>query len=145
MPGVFLLGEVKKEERVDFEKESPGQRYMLQDGSVIEDKMEDELGLGIVTDKGLVVVGGCSHPGIVSMIEKAIDISGVTELYAVIGGFHLINASAQRIEQTITAFKNFGIKKTYSGHCTGLQAEARFLEEWNDDYGQLHSGTTITI
>jgi len=95
--------------------------------------------------KGLVVIGGCSHPGIVSMTRKAMNISGVNKVYAIIGGFHLIDADGQRIKNTIDAIKEMDIEKIYTGHCTGLKAEAMLLEEFKDKFNKLHSGKIITL
>lgn len=139
MPGVFTLGEIKEEEKVEFEKGSTG-LFKIEDGRVIEDKVEDEIGLAINTRKGLVVLAGCAHPGIVSMVKKAIKLSGNDKVYAVLGGFHLINAEDSRIEKTVEAFKELEVKKVYAGHCTGLKAESRFAQELGDRFEKLHSG-----
>lgn len=141
LPGVFVLGEVKKEDRVDFEQEATANRRKLDQGNVIDDDLEDEIGLGIVTEDGLIVIGGCSHPGIVSIVQKAVNISNVSDILAVIGGFHLINASEQRIMTTIRSFREMGVQRVFTGHCTGLKAEARFLEEWGENFERLHSGS----
>ncbi|BAA29968.1 MBL fold metallo-hydrolase [Pyrococcus horikoshii] len=144
MPGVFTLGEIKEEEKVEFEKGSTG-LFKIEDGRVIEDKVEDEIGLAINTRKGLVVLAGCAHPGIVSMVKKAIKLSGNDKVYAVLGGFHLINAEDSRIEKTVEAFKELEVKKVYAGHCTGLKAESRFAQELGDRFEKLHSGKIIEI
>jgi len=144
-PGVFTLGEINKEEKVDFEKTTTIKLYKLKEGKLLPDDVEDEIGLGINTEKGLVVIGGCSHPGIVSMTRKAMNISGVNKVYAIIGGFHLIDADGQRIKNTIDAIKEMGIEKIYTGHCTGLKAEAMLLEEFKDKFNKLHSGKIITL
>ena len=144
-PGIFTLGEIKKEEKVDFEKEVTIGLYKLENGKVLPDEIEDEIGLGINTKKGLIVIGACSHPGIVSMAKKAIKISKVDRVYAVIGGFHLIDADDQRIQHTVKELKNIGVKKVYTGHCTGLRAEAMFLKEFGEDFEKLHSGKIMTF
>jgi len=143
MPGVFTLGEIKEDEKVDFEKKPTIGLYKLENGKVVSDNVEDELGLAINTEKGLVVVSGCAHPGIVSMVKKAINISGVNEVYAVIGGFHLIEADDERIISTIKALKRLGVKNIYTGHCTGFNAEIMFMEEFGEDFDKLHAGKVI--
>ncbi|WP_301281848.1 MBL fold metallo-hydrolase [Thermococcus aggregans] len=145
MPGVFTLGEVSKEEKVGFEKNVTISLYKLEKGRLVPDEVEDEIGLAINTKKGLVVIGGCSHPGIVSMTRKAIKISGIDQVYAVVGGFHLISADEERIQKTVEAFKELGVKKIYTGHCTGLRAEATFAREFGKNFEKLHSGKVIEI
>jgi 7,8-dihydropterin-6-yl-methyl-4-(beta-D-ribofuranosyl)aminobenzene 5'-phosphate synthase len=143
MPGIFTLGEIKEDEKVDFEKKPTIGLYKLENGKVVSDNVEDELGLAINTENGLVVISGCAHPGIVSMVKKAINISGVNEVYAVIGGFHLIEADDERIISTIKALKHLGVKKIYTGHCTGFKAETMFIEEFGKDFDRLHAGKVI--
>lgn len=145
MSGVFTLGEIKKEEKVEFEKETTVGLYKLVNGRVIPDEVEDEIGLGIVTKKGLVVIAGCSHPGIVSMIQKAVNISGVEKVYAIVGGFHLISAGDERILRTVKKLKEYGPEKVYTGHCTGLKAEAVFLEQFGERFEKLHAGKIINL
>ena len=144
-PGVFTLGEITKDEKVDFEREVTIKLYKLEDGKLTPDEIEDEIGIAINTEKGLIVIGGCSHPGIVSMIKKTINVSGIDKVYAVIGGFHLIDADVQRIQSTIEAFKKMGIRKIYAGHCTGLKAEAMFSKEFGEAFEKLHSGKVIFL
>lgn len=145
MPGVFTLGEITKEEKVEFERSATISLYKLEDGKIAPDEVEDEIGLAINTKRGLVVIGGCSHPGIVSMIRKAMRIGGVNEVYAVVGGFHLIDGDEERIQKTVEAFKELGVKKVYTGHCTGLEAEALLAKEFGDNFEKLHSGKAIEI
>jgi len=143
MPGVFTLGEITKEEKVEFEKKVTIGLYKLEKGRLVPDEVEDEIGLAINTKKGLIVIGGCSHPGIVSMAQKATKISRIDQVYAVIGGFHLVDAEDERIQNTVNALKKMGVKKVYTGHCTGLKAENMFANEFGKDFEKLHSGKVM--
>ena len=145
MPGIFILGEITKEEKVEFEKKVTIGLYRLEKGRLVPDEVEDEIGLAINTKKGLVVIGGCSHPGIVSMVQKAIKISGIDQVYAVIGGFHLVDADDERIQDTVNALKKMGVKKVYTGHCTGLKAEGMFANEFGGDFEKLHCGKVMVF
>jgi len=145
MPGAFTLGEITKEEKVEFEKKVTIGLYKLEKGRLVPDEVEDEIGLAINTKKGLIVIGGCSHPGIVSMTRKAMRISGIDRVYAVIGGFHLIDANDERIQNTVNALKRMGVRKVYTGHCTGLKAESMFANEFGKDFEKLHSGKVMVF
>jgi len=145
VPGVFTLGEIAEDEKVEFEKSQTLGLYTLKDGKIVPDSINDEIGLAINTEKGLVIIGGCSHPGIVSMVKKAMKISGIKKVYAVVGGFHLINANEERINNTVNALKRLGIKKVYTGHCTGLRAENMFLKKFGNNFEKLHAGKVIAI
>ncbi len=144
LPGVFTLGEIPLEEREKWERDS-GDMYYLENGEIKEDYMVDETGLAMLTPEGLVVIGGCSHPGIVSMIKRASKMSGEGQLRAVIGGFHLINASTDRIQTTVNSFREIGVQEIYAGHCTGLQAECAFEKDFGNKFHKLHTGMLIEI
>ncbi len=143
MPGIFTLGEINSQ--VEFEKEANIDLYKIEDGKVSKDEIEDEIGLGILTDDGLSIVGGCSHPGIVSMIEQGQNLINTQEINKIIGGFHLKDAEDVRIEQTVKNLKDKKANKIITGHCTGLKAESKFLEIFNDKFEKLNSGKIIEI
>lgn len=100
-----------------FEKQNP--KFMVKKNNTMQiDDFTDEIILGLITKKGLVVVAGCSHIGIVNIltsISKRINIP----IYAVLGGTHLVEADAVRISKTIEAFRNMNIKYVAVSHCTG--------------------------
>jgi len=142
-PGAFLTGEIGEEERTSFERERLVGLYKLENGRVVPDKVEDEVSLACLTKEGLVIVAGCAHPGIVSIVKKAMKVSEVNEVYAVVGGLHLVSADMQRIKKTIDALKGLGVQRIYAGHCTGLKAEAAFLEAYGDRFEKLHAGKVM--
>ncbi len=90
-------------------------------------------------------MGGCSHAGIVSIVKHAIRITGEERVRAVIGGFHLIDASEERIKRTVEEFQKLGVEEVYTGHCTGLRAEAAFLQAYGGRFHKLHSGMVIDL
>jgi len=91
-------------------------------GNLEDDKFEDELNLAIETPKGLVVISGCSHCGVINILEHAKKVTGVHEINMFIGGMHLTFASEQETLATINELKRFNIKRFIIGHCTGLDA-----------------------
>jgi 7,8-dihydropterin-6-yl-methyl-4-(beta-D-ribofuranosyl)aminobenzene 5'-phosphate synthase len=117
--GVYLTGEVPR--RTDFEGGMPGAR-IIQDGKDIDDPLRDEQALVVnLGDKGLVVVSGCSHPGIVNTIGHAREITGNERLFAVVGGFHLAQAGEEVVARTAGALKESGAQLVVTGHCTGFR------------------------
>lgn len=86
------------------------------------DDFSDEVCLAVDTAKGLVVVVGCSHPGILNMLEHIYE-TLQRPIYAVLGGTHLVEANEQRIEQTIKKMKDMGLKIIGLSHCSGEKAE----------------------
>lgn len=91
-------------------------------GNLKDDAFDDELNLAIETNKGLVVISGCSHCGVINILEHAKKITGIDEINTFIGGMHLTFASKEDILITIRNLKRFNIKRFIVGHCTGLEA-----------------------
>ena len=88
------------------------------------DDFDEEVALAIDTNKGLVIVSGCSHTGILNIVNSIQERSG-KKVYAVIGGFHLLDASEEKIQSTIDRFKELGEEIGLS-HCTGPKATQMF-------------------
>ncbi len=107
-----------------------------------EDFIMDDSALAIKSEKGLIIVSGCSHAGICNIIEHAKKVSGMEKVYAVIGGFHL-EAAGEATLRTIDYFKKERIEKVYPSHCTELPALSRFYEAFN--VSQTHSGDIIEL
>lgn len=102
--------------------ETPVKYYFRKiDNNYILDKMEDEIVIGVETSKGLVVICGCSHIGIVNIIEN-IKRRTNKKIYGIIGGLHLTKASAERIKTVMRYFEENEIKFLGVSHCTGEEA-----------------------
>lgn len=89
----------------------------------------DDSALAWKGDEGLVVVSGCSHAGIVNIVEYAIDISGERRLSAVIGGFHLLDADEALLRRTAERLAALAPRAVYAAHCTDLAAKIRLAAE----------------
>lgn len=70
-------------------------------------------------DRGLVVISSCGHAGIVNTVEQAIEVSGVSKVHAVLGGFHLFPAPDDYLVQTVNALKQFNPDVVIPLHCSG--------------------------
>lgn len=97
-----------------------------------------------VKDVGLVSFVGCSHPGVENLIEKASTDLG-HDTYMVIGGFHMINANEQEINDTIVRLLEFGVKKIFPIHCSGDVFRQYMAEHYPQQYGQGNVGLQLTI
>ena len=118
--------------------------YIKENSEYIPDNFNDEISLGIITEKGLVVIVGCSHVGIVNIlktISKRVDIP----IHAVIGGTHLIEADEFRMKKTMDAFKEMKIRLIAVSHCTGEEGIRLISEELKEQFLYNNTGKVIEI
>ncbi len=87
-----------------------------------QDDFSDEICLAMDTARGLVVLVGCSHPGILNMTARVHEALG-RPIYAVFGGTHLVEADAERISETISDLRAMGLSILGLSHCSGSAAE----------------------
>jgi 7,8-dihydropterin-6-yl-methyl-4-(beta-D-ribofuranosyl)aminobenzene 5'-phosphate synthase len=116
---ILVTGEIPRE--TSFEKGFL-QHRTLTDGIRQPDPLilDDRAIVFNVKGKGLVVISGCAHAGIINTIRYTQRISGVTNVYAVLGGFHLAGKENEsKIEQTVKELKQISPKRIIPSHCTG--------------------------
>ena len=119
-PGAWLTGAVPRT--------YPERNWSLQrmiktaDGRLVEDNVPEDMSLVFDTDKGLVVLAGCGHAGIINTLEFARRQVRETPVYAALGGFHLFQADAATLDWTASKLRSFGISQMLGAHCTGIEA-----------------------
>jgi 7,8-dihydropterin-6-yl-methyl-4-(beta-D-ribofuranosyl)aminobenzene 5'-phosphate synthase len=128
-PRVYISGEIPRTN--DFE-DAGGDFRLEWGGQVLDDKLVDDMALIIDHPRGLIIISGCAHAGIVNIIAYATLMTGKSRILAYIGGTHLMTASVSRIDKTIAALKTYSIEKLIVAHCTGFQAAARLYSELGD-------------
>jgi len=101
-----------------------------------------EQSLVIKTDKGLVIITGCAHPGIVQILKKAKEYFK-QDIYQVIGGFHLGDFSYNEIKEILQQFRKLGVKKVGPCHCSAVHCQELFRKEYQKDYLEMGTGKTI--
>jgi 7,8-dihydropterin-6-yl-methyl-4-(beta-D-ribofuranosyl)aminobenzene 5'-phosphate synthase len=103
-----------------------------------------EQALVVRTERGLVVLTGCAHPGVARMVEKVRALHE-EEILLVMGGFHLGWAQTSEIEQLIRALKNLGVRYVAPTHCSGDKARELFQKHFGAHYLSVGVGKTITL
>jgi len=140
----MVTGEV---ERVTpFEKGLPN-AVLERDGKIEKDPIADDQTLVInLKEKGLVVISGCSHAGIINTIIYAQKITGIKKIHAIVGGFHLSGPFFEQIiEQTINEFKVVCPEVLVPMHCTGWKAIQRISQEFPDAFALGSVGSRIIL
>ncbi|WP_158169929.1 MBL fold metallo-hydrolase [Mycolicibacterium smegmatis] len=128
------------------EDHAPGLYQVGADGSYGLDEVNDEQGLIIdVKGKGLVILTGCAHAGVLNTIDQARRICGPRPVLAVLGGFHLgfPTTPADNVELTLTGLLERDVRAIMPMHCSGLATHARFSVEAPDRYLQPSVGTKL--
>ncbi|OPY48545.1 MAG: 7,8-dihydropterin-6-methyl-4-(beta-D-ribofuranosyl)-aminobenzene-5'-phosphate synthase [Methanosaeta sp. PtaU1.Bin060] len=120
--------------------------WTVRGGLYLSDPIPDDQALlANIDGKGLVVVSGCAHAGIVNTIRYAQKIMGVNDVYAVIGGFHLMKAKEERIFSTAQALLELDPAIVRPGHCTGQRAVSILQEALGKRCQPLSTGDLIEL
>jgi 7,8-dihydropterin-6-yl-methyl-4-(beta-D-ribofuranosyl)aminobenzene 5'-phosphate synthase len=98
-----------------------------------------------VKGKGLVVISGCAHAGIVNTVKQAQKITGIERVHAIIGGFHLVNSAQDLINKTIDGIQAMKPEYVIATHCTGFEAMSAFANEMPDQFIINTAGTQYTF
>jgi 7,8-dihydropterin-6-yl-methyl-4-(beta-D-ribofuranosyl)aminobenzene 5'-phosphate synthase len=126
--GLGITGPIPR--LTDFE-DTGGPFFVDADGAQ-PDPITDDLALWMLMDRGLVVVVGCSHAGLVNTLRHALKLSGEPRLHAVLGGFHLNEASEVRLARTLAELQELGPDQIVPCHCTGDAAVARLRQSFGE-------------
>lgn len=111
--------------------EDTGGAFFTDEDAKVKDFIKDDLAVIIKTDKGLVVVCGCCHSGIINTLSYTISILNEKKIYAIVGGLHLINSCEKRIQETIRNLNNINPDLIVPCHCTGELMIDRLNSETN--------------
>ena len=143
IPGAYLTGNIER--AVPYEKVPPV--LLIERGEKTEpDDFRGEQAIFFnIRGKGLVVLSGCAHAGIVNTVRQARKVSGIEKIDAVIGGFHLINANPEIIKKTLDDIKAMKPDCVVPTHCTGFEAIAAFKREMPDEFSLNTAGTRYTF
>ncbi len=119
-PGIHLTGEIPR--RNAFE--DTGGPFYRDESCTDPDPLLDDQAMYIETTAGLVVVLGCAHAGMVNTLDYIGELTHGRPIYAVLGGWHLVKATPDRLEATIEALVRHGVQRIGTAHCTGMRAAA---------------------
>jgi len=149
-PGVFLLTKIG-----DAHERPPGNRHLFvhKDGVLIPDSFDHELLMVVHDTDGMVVFTGCSHHGVLNMIDAAIDYFPGEPIKAVFGGFHLIDlpivntmaGSRSQVEEIGRHILERVNGTVYTGHCTGEKAFGVLTGVMGTKLRSLPTGTVIEV
>jgi 7,8-dihydropterin-6-yl-methyl-4-(beta-D-ribofuranosyl)aminobenzene 5'-phosphate synthase len=118
-PGVWLTGPIPR--RYPERNWSGSGRVRTPEG-LVEDSVPEDQALVIDTDRGLVVIAGCAHAGIINTLEDARRVVRDAPIHAALGGFHLFQADERTLDWTADRLRGLNLAQLLGAHCTGLEA-----------------------
>jgi len=141
---ILISGEVRRV--TDFEKGFPWAEAKI-DGKWVVDPFHDDQGVAVkVKGRGLVVISGCSHAGIINTVKHLQAAAETSKVHAVLGGFHLTGPIFEPIiGPTIEEMKKIGPDFVMPMHCTGWQAINQFAKEMPQQFILTSVGTTYVF
>lgn len=141
-PNVFVTGEVPRKSL--FELGSPS-FVVAGDGGWIPDPFLDDFSMVVKTSRGLVIVLGCAHAGMINILDHAVEKTGEKRIYAVLGGTHLGLSPAPQFDPTIEALKKFNVEMLAVSHCTGQGPVTRLASEFGEKFAFGRVGFALEI
>ena len=143
-PGVYLTGEIPR--RNAWEKGDRLQLAVTAAGEIQRpDPVFDDLSMVVATPKGLLLVLGCAHAGLLNIIGHVTEKFGVDKIYAVVGGTHLAFAGREQFEETLEMLDCLRIEKVGVSHCTGLSKAAQLSARLGGRFFFANAGTVLEI
>jgi 7,8-dihydropterin-6-yl-methyl-4-(beta-D-ribofuranosyl)aminobenzene 5'-phosphate synthase len=142
VPGMILSGEIPRQ--TSFEQGD--KKLVVKDKKgYVQDSILDDQTLIIKTAKGLFIILGCSHSGIINIINYAIEKTGQEHIHTIIGGTHLGPADKETREKSIEALKQFDIERIGVSHCTGLETSMQLYYEFGERFFFCNVGTVVEV
>lgn len=117
--GVWITGPI---ERVYDEKNWFDNTKIIMGNDTTVDYLPEDQSLAIDTEDGMVLVAGCGHAGIINTLEQIRKNIDNQAALAIIGGFHLVDATDEHLKWTSDKLRDFGISKIIGAHCTGINS-----------------------
>ncbi|MBN1332796.1 MAG: MBL fold metallo-hydrolase [Synergistales bacterium] len=143
MPGLTTSGEIPFS-LTDKNRSLP--IFMLDKGKVIPDPINEEIALiAGIQGKGLLILTGCGHPGIIKIIDKAVSLFPGEKVEVIMGGFHFAGLEKRKVQEIGEGLKKFAPSFILPGHCTGFEADLLLAEIFENSFKPVYSGTEIRV
>jgi 7,8-dihydropterin-6-yl-methyl-4-(beta-D-ribofuranosyl)aminobenzene 5'-phosphate synthase len=143
VPGGYFTGNIDRV--TEYEKAPPVLLVKKGDAAVVDSFPGEQAMAFNVKGKGLVVLSGCAHAGIVNTVKHVQKMTGIEKVHAVVGGFHLVNAKPEIIRKTVADIKAINPDFIVPAHCTGFEATIAFSKEMPGRFILNTAGTRYTF
>jgi len=140
--GLYLTGETPR--TTLFEKDDR-RLVVKKDGQYVQDSIPDDQSLVIESGRGLAVILGCAHSGIINTLNHIQSQLPGKTIHTVIGGTHMGFLSESQLEKTIEHLKQFDLKRIGVSHCTGLAPAMKLLQAFGNKFFFANAGSVLNI
>ena len=141
IPGVFLTGEIPRTTQC----EDTGGDFFLNVECTVPDPIIDDQALYFETSQGIAVLLGCAHAGVINTLNHVAKLIGKNQIYTVLGGMHLFQASNERLEKTSSALEKYDVQMIGPCHCTGERAKTFFRSLFPERMIDCATGSRLTF
>jgi 7,8-dihydropterin-6-yl-methyl-4-(beta-D-ribofuranosyl)aminobenzene 5'-phosphate synthase len=136
-PGIMFTGEIP---RLVPNMASGPPLYLKTESGLVADPLRDDQAIVVEAPCGLIVLLGCAHAGLINTLRYVLQLTGGNQIYAVLGGTHLINPPPSLLAETVKLLKGFGVQKIAPCHCTGTAAHAALYQAFGTSYVEHRAG-----
>ncbi len=140
--GIYLTGEVLRQ--TSFEKQDP-RLFSELDGQIIPDGFADDQSLILDTEKGLVIILGCAHAGMINILKHVTNKMKKEKIWTIIGGTHLGFLTPEQLNASIQSLKEMKVELIGVAHCTGIRAVSKLSQEFGDRFFYGGVGSVLEI
>lgn len=142
-PEVMLSGEIPRSN--DFETGDANLVTVTAEGEIETDRLSDDLSLFINSKKGLIILLGCAHAGLLNIIDHARQLTGQQKIHLLLGGTHLKFSSPAQLETTLARLAALNIERIGVSHCTGLPQAQKLAERFGERFFFATVGSEIQL
>lgn len=139
-PGMCLTGEVPR--LTSFENPDP-RLFVRSSSSTSQDPLWDDQSLVLDTPRGLILILGCAHAGLVNILHHVMAKTGKERFHAILGGTHLDFLTAEQLDHTIQALMQLEVERIGVSHCTGMRAALELQQAFGDRFSYGCVGSVL--
>ena len=139
--GIHVTGQVPRLHPL----EDTGGDFYLDRQACLSDPILDDQSLWIETERGVSILLGCAHAGVMNILGYIAELAEVETFHTVLGGMHLLHASPERIIQTEAALHRYQLESLIPGHCTGEHVVERWSRVFPKCYSACFVGKEICL
>lgn len=142
-PGFIMSGKIPRLNKV--ETGDPNLVVLSGQQEQVIDPLQDDQSLFITTPKGLVILLGCAHAGLLNIIDHALNVTGQHKIHMILGGTHLKFCSEEQMVATLKRLEELAVDKIGASHCTGLRGARMLAERFGKRFFSASVGVKINF